>query len=181
MGGWNEVTKSDTALQLILVVDREGVGGVAGVSPLPTVALRDPTVSGSYYDWSDGTFKTSGWTLRLGPMVDLGGGHYGRSLSVAAFPLAAGASFVAEYKVDDGGAIKGVDSELFLISELRPEANLLRKYHTNRLHESSGLPGLLKLYDDDDTTVLRTHELRDESGGGITPTVQSPARRSKGA
>jgi len=180
VGGWNEVTKSDTDLTIFLVIDREGVGGVAGISPLPTVRLRDPLVSGSYYDFGDNTFKTIGWLLQSAPLADVGGGHYSRSLNVSTFPLGSGATFIAEYKVDDGAAIKGVDSEMFLISALRPEATLLRKYHTNKMHEASGLPGTLQLYDDDDATVLRTHQLRDESGGAIAPTVLTPARRSKG-
>lgn len=113
-------------------------------------------------------------------MTDIGGGHYSRTLNVATLPLASGASFVAEYAVNNGGPIVGVDSELFLISTLRPDAELTRKYHTNRMHEASGLPGTITLYDDDDMSVLRTHDLRDESGGAIAPTVLTPARRSKG-
>lgn len=180
MGGWNEVTKTDTALPLFLVIDKEGFGGLPGVSPLPTVALRDPLVAGSYYDFGDNTFKTSGWLQQFGPLADIGGGHYARALDVSSLPLATGATFIAEYKVDDGATVKGADSELFLISELRPEVTLLRKYHTNKMHEASGNPGTIQLFDDDDATVLKTHQLRDESGGAIAPTVLTPARRSKG-
>lgn len=171
--------KSDTSFPLVLVVDREGVGGLAGIVPLPTVSLRDAATTTSYYDWADNTFKTSGWTLRDGPMVDIGNGVYQRSLDVLAFPLLPGAQFTAEFRVSSGPDIKGEDADLVTITEVQADTSVVRKYHTNRIWEASGNPGTLTLYDDDDSTIIKTHNLNDETGGAIAASVATPARRTK--
>ena len=54
---------------------------------------------------------------------------------------------------------------------------LLRMGLTNRLEESAGSPGLLKLYADDATTLLLTWQLRDGSGGAVTASTGAPAKR----
>lgn len=54
---------------------------------------------------------------------------------------------------------------------------LLRMGLTNRLEETAGSPGLLKLYADDGTTLLKTWQLRDGSGGAVTASSGAPARR----
>lgn len=54
---------------------------------------------------------------------------------------------------------------------------LLRMGLTNRLEESAGSPGLVKLYADDGTTLFKTWQVRDASGGAVTAQTGSPARR----
>lgn len=174
-----EVEKTETALPLELVVDQDGVGGVAAISPLPTVAIRDAATLNSYLDWADYTFKIAGWTLKNGPTSDAGGGHYQRMLDVSLLPLVVGERFVAEFRVNSATQ-KGEDADLWLVTDAKTNGELVRKYHTNRMHEAGGNPGTLVLYDDDDATVLKTHQLRDEFGNAIASTVQTPARRSKG-
>lgn len=158
-------------LQLTVTEDGAGVEALA-----PIVALRD-TATGSYFDFADGTFKTIGWTLRDAPMSDLGRGRYERSLAVAATPaLAPGMLLVAEFRADHDGR-PGDDAELVAISATEDAVTLLRKLATNRLEETSGNPGTLRLFDDDASTVLKTWPLRDESGGPVAASVGAPARR----
>jgi len=179
MGSWSEVEKSETAHQFQLLIDRDGTGGLSGLVPLPTIALRDPLSPGSYYDWSDNTFKTSGWTQQFAPMADIGGGFYVRSLNIAAAPTPAGSTLAVEYAVA-AGAVIGKDAELMLVTSLRAESTLIRKYQTNRLEAAGGNPGKLRLYEDDAVTLLKTHDLLDEFGGQVQPTTGAPARRAKG-
>lgn len=57
--------------------------------------------------------------------------------------------------------------------------NILRKGLTNRLELASGGPGFMRLWDDDDTTLLLMWAEKDEAGGPIAFTVSSPAKRAK--
>ncbi len=58
---------------LILAVNGFG-GGITGLSPV--VAIRDTSTVGLYLDFSDLTFKTSGWTTRQAAMTEVGDGRY---------------------------------------------------------------------------------------------------------
>ena len=177
-----------SAASLTLTISKEGVGGVLGLSP--TVALRDATTPNSYFDWSDSTFKTFGWGAKYAAMGSVERGHYRRSLDLTAVPaIIDGMALSAEYHVDDGGEIIGDAHDIVTVSDaatsaalgaVATDAALVRKYHTNRMEETAGNPGKLKLYDDNDVTLLATHDLRDETGGAIAPTVLTPARRAKG-
>lgn len=172
------VDKSETSLPLTLTVEKVGIGGITGLAP--TVAVRNASTTNSYLDFGDNTFKTMGWIQKYATMVELERGHYVQFLNVATLPLPAGGKFTAEYHVDNGTDIKGDDSETYLVTNLVTDSSLTRKYMTNRQHYASGNPGQLQLYDDDDLTVLRTHAMRDESGGAVLPATGSPARRAKG-
>jgi len=173
----NTTSATDTAFPLQLTIDKIGSGGVDGVAP--TVALRD-TLTGYYLDFADSTFKSGGWAVKNASMTPFGRGIYARAIS---WPALLGTTFPntfsAEYHVDDG-SVRGDDSELVRVNNVETDTTRVRKYHTNRLQEVSGNPGHLYLYDDDDTTLLATHELLDEAGGPIAPTVLTPARRSQG-
>lgn len=165
--------KSAAAAPLSLLITEDG----AGVDTLaPTVALRD-TATGAYFDFADGVFKTAGWSLRNAPMSDLGRGHYERALALATTPaLAPGMLLVAEFRADHDGR-EGDDAELIAISGAEDAVALLRKLATNRLEESAGDPGSLRLFDDDGTTILKTWLLRDENGGPVASSPGAPARR----
>lgn len=154
-----------------LTITQAGQGGVAGKSP--TVALRDDATD-DFLDFADNTFKGAGWTTKDQALTDMSGGHYKHSLDLSLISAKAGDVYVAEFKVDDGGAVRGAAHDFYLIEDLP----IMRKIMTNRLEESAGNPGLLRLYDDDGTTLLRTWELRDASGGAITAAVGAPARRT---
>lgn len=158
-------------LQLLVTEDGAGVEALA-----PTVALRD-AATGAYFDFADATFKAVGWSMRDAPMPDLGRGRYERPLAIAATPsLFPGMLLVAEFRADHDGRT-GDDAELVAISAADDALTLLRKLATNRLEETSGNPGTLRLYDDDGTTVLKTWTLRDENGGPVAATAGAPARR----
>ncbi len=49
-------------------------GGITGLSPV--VAIRSALTSGSYLDFSDLAFKTSGWTTRQAALTEVGDGRY---------------------------------------------------------------------------------------------------------
>ncbi|MFO0677062.1 MAG: hypothetical protein U0169_11025 [Polyangiaceae bacterium] len=165
--------KSAVAAPLSLLVTEDG----AGVEALaPTVALRD-TATGADFDFADGTFKTIGWTLRDAPLSDLGRGRYERPLAIAATPaLEPGMLLVAEFRADDTGRA-GDDSELVAITATDDAVTLLRKLATNRLEETAGNPGALRLFDDDGSTILKTWPLRDENGGPVASSPGAPAKR----
>lgn len=163
---------------LIFTIEEDGVGGVTGV--VPTVSVRDASTTDRYFDWIDSTFKTSGWGLRDAPMGEVGRGVYQKSLPVsptAAFTI--GMILVAEYVVTAPNVL-GTDVELFQIVRLQRDVSITRKYTTNRLVELSGTPGTIIAYDDDDVTVLYTHQLRDEFGGSVLPALGTPAQRTRG-
>lgn len=170
-----EVEQLETALPLELTVDKLGLGGLTGLSP--TVAVRNASTVDSYLDFSDNTFKTSGWTTKYAPMSEVERGHYQRLLNVASLGLAVGFRLVAEYHADNGFGVVGDDLDLFLVTNKRANAELLRQALTNRLEEVSGNPGSLTLYADDATTVLKTWTLKDESGSAVLPAAGTPARR----
>src|SRR5438034_1152464 len=112
-----EVDRIDTALPLQLTVDKDGLGGVTGLSP--TVALRQIPTTNSYLDWNDMTFKTSGWTTKYKVMSEIENGNYQQMLDVSTLVVTVGDKLSAEYNVDDGGLIKGESSDVLVISELR--------------------------------------------------------------
>ena len=101
---------SDTSIPLNLTLEQEGVGGITGKAP--TVALRDGSTTNSYFDWSDNTFKTAGWTTKDAPMTEIGNGHYTRILNAAlAATVVPGLVLIAEFHVDDGASVVGDDHD----------------------------------------------------------------------
>jgi hypothetical protein len=170
------VDPRNAAVPLDLTITQEGVGGVTGQTP--TVALRDGSTLNSYLDFSDSTFKTSGWTQKYAPLTEVEKGHYQRLLSMPALvPVPVdGKAYVAEYELNSGVG-KGVDHDVLLVASVT-DVVLLRKGLTNRLEEAPGFPGTLVLYDDDGVTPLLNWTLRDASGGPVVGAVGAPARRS---
>lgn len=167
-----QIEKSTPSFPLELFVSQDAVG-VPGLTP--TVAIRD-TVSGYYFDFDDDTFKSSGWVTKFGPMIDVGGGRYQRMLSVQSIAsITAGLLLSLEYHFDDGSGIVGDATDLAEVVTLQRDLAATRKVLTNRKKETSGNPGTLTIYDDDGTTVFLTGDLKDESGGAVTPVVGSPA------
>lgn len=112
--------KSDTSVPLDYTITRPGVGGVTGQSP--TVAIRKGSSTGTYLDFSDATFKTSGWTTKYASLTEIERGHYQRILDLSAITegataatLAVGEVLVAEYRVDDSGANRSDDHDLIRV------------------------------------------------------------------
>jgi hypothetical protein len=173
-----QVEVSETALPLELIIEQLGMGGVTGQAP--TVALRNISAGlpSSYLDWSDATFKTSGWVTKFQPMTEIGGGYYQQILNVAALLLPVDTKLAAEYAVNNGAGVQGIDADMYEVVEVQAEVNTLRKALTNRLEEAPGNPGTLVLYDDDAHTPLLEWNLTDTTGGPVVATVGSPARRS---
>lgn len=164
--------KSLTAYPLSLFVVENGVG-VTGLSC--TVALRNATTTDSYLDFSDGTFKTSGWTLQFAPLTEIGTGRYHRLLNAfTTTGLVEGMILAAEYS--DG---TNATMELLQVTKLQAQVTLLRKVHTNRVVETPGDPGAAVVFDDDDATPVLTYATSDSDGDAVTSPSGSPARRTK--
>jgi hypothetical protein len=170
------IADAQDVVPLSLVVEREGVGGIAGLSP--TVALRlgeDPT---QYLDWSLMAFKASGWVTKYKTMTGVERGHYYTLLSLPTLGAVAGASYVAQFNVNNGADVQGEAEDVLLVTSVATDAALLRKALTNRMEESPGNPGQLTLFDDDGFTVLARWQLTDTTGGAVVSSLGTPARRS---
>lgn len=90
-----------------------------------------------------------------------------------------------DLKVDDVDTVVQsmdltVDSIESTVSDVDVRTTLIRKLQTNRLELEDGDPGIWRLYDDDDVTVLLTFQISDKNGGAIVQPPTSPSRRSKG-
>lgn len=171
-----QVDKGVTAFPLLLSIDQEGIGGVVGKSP--TVAVRKGSTTGSYYDFSDNTFKTVGWALKDAPLTDVGDGHYQRLLDISNLPVDIFDVLIAEFSVDDGGDVIGDDADLLVIVEAGVDLKLIRQSITNRMETLPGLPGRLTLYDDDGVSIVAQWDLVDSIDGAIVSAVGVPAKRS---
>lgn len=81
------------------------------------VAIRDGDDPTSYLDFSDDTFKTSGWTTKQAAMTDLGGGHYNVALDLSAMTNlpATTDQLVAEYATS--GAVTSAAHDTIQITE----------------------------------------------------------------
>ena len=153
-----------SAASLDLTVEKEGVGGLTGLDP--TVALRDASSTDSYFDWSDSSFKTSGWTTKYATMEEVERGHYRLSLDLTVTPaIMEGMTVVAEYHVDNGSSVIGDAHDV--ISVVNPVEYILEIYQlmgldpakplTAYINATSGL-GFRKVGDGSeiDQTVVRT-------------------------
>lgn len=170
------LAEARTRVPLALTIDQEGVGGISGL--VPTVAIRRGTTAGSYLDWDDNSFKTSGWATKYAPLTESERGNYERLLDLALVPGApAGTVLVAEYHVDNGGDVKGDDHDLLFVVSTQTDLTLVRKLLVNKLVETPGSPGVLVIYDDDGVTPLKQWELQDYTGGATMGTQGAPSRR----
>jgi hypothetical protein len=181
------LVQTSTTIPLTLTIARDGTGGITGLAP--TVAVRRRS-DGYYLDWSDATFKASGWTLKAGPLTDRGAGRYERALAVTS---TAGTVLLAEYTCADAGYELEATEELQVVaaltdipasvwaasdaSTLTARVALLTKVARNRLEFTAGSPGSLVLYDDDGTTPLLTWAQRSATGTTVTSPSTAPARR----
>jgi hypothetical protein len=178
VGAVLEIEQSETALPLELTIVRQNTGGITGLSP--TVAVRNAATVNSYLDFADNTFKTVGWTTKYALMTEVERGHYLRLLNVAVLGLLVGAKLSFEYHFDDGGGFSGDDADLGLVTRKLLDTSLTRKYSTNKMVVTSGLPGKLTVFDDDNATVLKQHNLLDETSGAILPAIGTPSNRGVG-
>lgn len=171
------VTFLEQVIPLDLTIEKEGVGGLLGLAP--TVRLRDGTTASSYMDFSDNTFKIAGWTTQSASLSEVGRGQYTRALDLALIAgLSLGNVLVAEFFVDNGSGVVGVDHDVIILGQEKVKyATMMRKAITNRQEEFGGTPGRIILFDDDNTKLLE-QELRDEANGGIVATIGSPAKRT---
>lgn len=169
-----EVEITDNAVPLELVVEVPGTGGIPGL--VPTLSVRNAKTLDSYLDFADNVFKTSGWTTKSVNVPEVGGGRYAYVLNLAGLGLAQGGKLAAEYTVTEAIA-PGVDTDLLLLVTKLAQIDKTRKYATNRLDVAGGNPGSMVLYDDDATTPLASHTLRDPTGGAVSNVAGSAAKR----
>lgn len=176
-------TALDQVVPLDLTIEQEAVGGVVGKSP--TVRVRDGATLDTYLDFTDNTFKSSGWGVQDAAMSEVGRGHYTRSLDLSLVTsLVVGNILVAEYTVNDGGDVVGEAHDILIMSSEETSYkgmsvdSLIRKAITNRQEEFPGSPGRIVLFDDDGTTKILEQELKDNAGGGIIAAVSVPSKRS---
>jgi hypothetical protein len=110
----SQLAQAGSVVPLDLTVDREGIGGVTGLTPAQvTVALRDASTLGSYLDWADNIFKLAGWTTKYAGLTEVERGHYQRSFDSSLVPsVVSGSVLAAEFRADDGAVIKGDDLDL---------------------------------------------------------------------
>ena len=102
--------KSESALPVQLTVS-DSTGGVSGLAV--TMQVRDSTGTGSYLDFNDMTFKTSGWTTKDLSLTDLVNGVYAGTLNIAAITnLPDGSYLTLEYTVS--GTVSGVVTDLII-------------------------------------------------------------------
>ena len=168
---------------LSLQVSRGGAAasGLTGALA-PTVRLRDARTRDRYLDFSDFTFRTSGWLApELALLPAASAGYYQTNLDLALVVGLEQALYVAEFRVE--GSIdhdvlvvsRGLSAELAAIAA---DTSLTRKAITNRQEEYAGTPGRIIMFDDDGVTKLVEQELRDGAGDGIAAAVGVPSRRS---
>lgn len=170
-----QVARDGVAPLELIVSDADG--GVAGLTC--AVAIRDAHTAQSYLDWSDGTFKTSGWMERTRALSEGLAGRYvledGLDLDDITLP-AATEVLVAEYSIS--GDLVGAASDYIQLgaggvrAELAAEladATLARKMLTNRqeLEGFGQVPALLTTYDDDGTTPLVRQRVRTDGGEAV--------------
>lgn len=169
------VAEVGSTVPLSLVVNRSGSGGINGL--VPTVALRQGALPSSYLDWSDSTFKTSGWVTKYAALTAAERGHYQRLLNLSTINAVAGTSYVVQFFVSSGDVQGEAEDVILVVPSVSTDTTLLRKALTNRMEETAGSPGQLTLFDDDGVTVLMRWDLRDATGGAVVSTVGTPARR----
>ena len=157
-------------IPLFLTVSKAGLGGITGLSP--TVQLRRSS-DGYYLDFSDSTFKASGWVTRYATMTDLGDGDYQRIVNLNTIGVVATDVLVASYAVDDGDEVVAAANDVYNVEDLE----LMRQVVANRMEETPGSPGQLTLFDDDGVSVRARWEIRDVTGGAVISTVGTPSRR----
>lgn len=118
-------TLSDTKAPIDLAVDSSG--GVAGLSV--SASLRDLGDNSSYLDFTDNTFKNSGWTTKTTALSEIGGGFYSATIDLTAitnFPSSN--HLVIEYSIS--GSVTAVATGLITISQTwnNPSALTVNKF-----------------------------------------------------
>lgn len=165
---------ASTSVPLPFLVTLNGVGQTGQA---PTVALRRASGLNSYLDWSDNTFKTSGWTTKYATMSEVERGHYQKTVSMVAIAAAAGDYFSVEYHVDNGSTVVGDENDTLRVTAVASEVTMVRQLGYNKLILTPGLPGILDLYNDAGTLIIKTANLYDYLGGAIVGAAGAPTTR----
>lgn len=169
-----QAERTDTNVPITLVESR----GTTGLTV--SVRVRDGATIDSYLDFSDATFKTSGWTSQTSSLSDIGDGFYalsgGLNLSTVTNLPATTRVLMLEFLVsgsETGNAIDVIqiresvhdvplDTLIRSLAATEPSitterslAGMLQK-HTNRIRVN-GI--VLQVFQTDDTTVAWTQNL----------------------
>lgn len=109
-----QIDVSRQAIDVPLVMSVDSSGGVAGLDV--TVEIRDTVNSAAYLDFSDNTFKTSGWVQKALTLNDLTGGFYSNQLNLNAITnMPSSNHLVAEYSV--AGSVTGISTSLLSLTQ----------------------------------------------------------------
>lgn len=171
-------TETKLALSFILTETGQPLTGLS-----PNVTFRSNTNTNSFLDFNDLTFKTQGWTQREKDLSETDSGVYQYILDLALLNLSNGDSFTAVYTATyNTQTVKKYEvfNIVSLSNRFEQDLSLVRKSITNRMEETPGNPGNLRLFDDDGLTVLYTWELRDAANGATVALSGAPSKRSAG-
>jgi len=152
----------DSAVLLELRILEEGL---PTIGEIPTVAIRKLS-NHHFLDWTDGTFKASGWTEKNAAMTEVIGvdelaGVYRKTWDPTAVIVDQG-DYEAVYSWEEGEEIYR-DAEVLHFTR----SNLAEQVATNRIRIDTAT-STLKLYAADGTTVLKSWPLTDKAGGPVT-------------
>lgn len=195
------VDLGETSAPASLAVITSSSGVVTGLSPVCRVRRSE---SAEYLDFSDDTFKASGWTTKTTAMTEAETGVYlvtgGIDIS-AITNLSSTTSLIFEYqfvhltntfvstdlvsleghKSDLAANLTAINNNGTAIAGVATNVTLVKKVNVNRAEiDFTVSPRTLKIYDDDDTTVLLTHNLETNVGEDVTTQAGVQTKRSKG-
>ena len=154
-------------LPLSLNVSRDGVGGETGLAC--TVSVRVASTVNQFLDFSDATFKTSGWTMKEVALSEVGGGEYvSTALNVAAVTNlpAVPTTLVAQYKITTPGSEATANETIQVDDDLADiAANLVSvlRINQNKLRVNFTLQRL-ELFDDAGVSVIKYWPLTTNGG-----------------
>lgn len=184
-----ETERTESALPLTLAVTKSFSGGVPGLATV--LQIRDASTVDSYLDFSDLTFKTSGWTAKQASLADLGDGIYALSggLNIDGITNLPTSTHYLSVEYVITGSVRGTvidtilmkrdvyDMALSLLQRAIADAEPLPEFRSlggaiqklvNRVRITSST---LEIYETDDTTVSKTQAIT--TNPGADPIVEA--------
>jgi hypothetical protein len=109
--------KNTTFAPLTLTLEREDIGGITGA--IPTIAIRNAITIDSYLDFTGFTFKSTGWTTKYEPMMEVEEGDYTYFLNLDAITaINVGDMLSVEFHYDDGSVVHREQETVAVVESL---------------------------------------------------------------